>query len=221
MKISKIELAKMIDHTMLKPTATEEEIRKLCEEAIRYRFGAVCINPYYVSYVSQLLFNKNVKVCTVVGFPLGSSTSETKKFETEDAVENGVDEIDMVINLGALKSGDYDSVKKDIEGVVNASKDSLVKVIIEACYLNRYEKIRACELTMAAEADYVKTSTGFGSSGAKVEDVRLMRRIVGEKLGVKAAGGIGTYKEALEMIEAGASRIGASRGINILKYCPC
>jgi deoxyribose-phosphate aldolase len=211
----------MIDHTMLKPTATEEEIRKLCEEAIRYRFGAVCINPYYVSYVSQLLFNKNVKVCTVVGFPLGSSTSETKKFETEDAVENGVDEIDMVINLGALKSGDYDSVKKDIEGVVNASKDSLVKVIIEACYLNRYEKIRACELTMAAEADYVKTSTGFGSSGAKVEDVRLMRRIVGEKLGVKAAGGIGTYKEALEMIEAGASRIGASRGINILKYCPC
>ncbi|MHA2393826.1 MAG: deoxyribose-phosphate aldolase [Promethearchaeota archaeon] len=216
-----MELAKMIDHTMLKPTATEEEIRKLCEEAIRYRFGAVCINPYYVSYVSQLLFNKNVKVCTVVGFPLGSSTSETKKFETEDAVENGVDEIDMVINLGALKSGDYDSVKKDIEGVVNASKDSLVKVIIEACYLNRYEKIRACELTMAAEADYVKTSTGFGSSGAKVEDVRLMRRIVGEKLGVKAAGGIGTYKEALEMIEAGASRIGASRGINILKYCPC
>jgi deoxyribose-phosphate aldolase len=211
----------MIDHTMLKPTATEEEIRKLCEEAIKYGFGAVCINPYYVSHVSQLLFNKNVKVCTVVGFPLGSSTSETKIFETEDAVENGADEIDMVINLGALKSGDYDSVKKDIEGVVKSSKDSLVKVIIEACYLNRYEKIKACELTMAAKAEYVKTSTGFGSSGAKVEDVKLMRGIVGEKLGVKAAGGIGTYKEALEMIGAGASRIGASKGVNIVKDCPC
>jgi deoxyribose-phosphate aldolase len=210
----------MIDHTMLKPTATEEEIRKLCEEAIRYGFGAVCINPYYVSYVSKLLFNKNVKVCTVVGFPLGSSTCETKEFETEDAVENGADEIDMVINLGALKSGDYNSVKRDIKGVVKSSKNSLVKVIIETCYLNHNEKMKACELTVAAKADYVKTSTGFGISGAKVEDVRLMRTVVGEELGVKAAGGIGTYKEALKMIEAGASRIGASRGVNILKDCP-
>jgi deoxyribose-phosphate aldolase len=219
-KISKKDLAKMIDHTSVKPTATKDGVAKLCEEAEKYRFGSVCVNPTYVSLATRLLKETDVKVCSSVGFPFGATLPEAKAFEARRAVENGACEIDMVINIGALKSGDYETVKRDIEAVVDVKRyqnDLVVKVIIETGCLTDEEKVMACKLAKEAGADFVKTSTGFIKGGATVEDVRLMRETVGEDMGVKAAGGIRTFKQALAMIEAGANRIGTSTGVAIIE----
>ncbi|MCL1631413.1 deoxyribose-phosphate aldolase [Sporolactobacillus sp. CPB3-1] len=211
------DLAKYIDHTALKPNADQADILKLTGEAKKFGFASVCVNPYWVPLAVKQLSGSNVKVCTVIGFPLGAETSETKAFETKDAIEKGADEVDMVINIGALKSGDERTVEADIRAVVRAAqKRALVKVIIEACLLTNEEKVRACQLAVRAGADYVKTSTGFSTGGATSEDVALMRQTVGDAIGVKAAGGIHSKKEAEAMIAAGASRIGASSGIRII-----
>jgi len=219
-RISKKDLAKMIDHTSVKPTTTEDDVAKLCEEAEKYRFGSVCVNPTYVSLAARLLKETDVKVCSSVGFPFGVTLPEVKAFEARRAVENGACEIDMVINIGALKSRDYETVKRDIEAVVNVKRyhnDLVVKVIIETGCLTTEEKVMACKLAKEAGADFVKTSTGFIKGGATVEDVRLMRETVGEDMGVKAAGGIRTFSQALAMIEAGANRIGTSTGVAIIE----
>ena len=214
-----LNLAKMIDHTLLKPDATQQEIAQLCFEARKYGFASVCINPTWVSLCAQLLQGSLVKVCTVIGFPLGATSLETKAFETETAIKQGATEIDMVINIGALKARDLDTVAKDIRGVVNAahSHGIIVKVIIEAALLNDEEKVIACLLSKEAEADFVKTSTGFASGGATIHDVELMRKTVGPEMGVKAAGGVRTFEDADAMIKAGATRIGASAGVKILQ----
>lgn len=220
MRILKKDLAKMIDHTSVKPTATEGEVVKLCEEAKKYRFGSVCVNPTYVSLATRLLKGTDVKVCSSVGFPFGVTLPEVKAFEARRAVENGACEIDMVINIGALKSRDYETVKRDIEAVVDVKRyqnDVIVKAIIETGCLTTEEKVMACKLAKEARADFVKTSTGFIKGGATVEDVRLMRETVGEDMGVKAAGGIRTFEQALAMIEAGANRIGTSAGVAIIE----
>ena len=218
------EIAKYIDHTNLKPYATKEDIIKLCDEAIKYNFYAVCVNPYRVKLAKDHLGEKNaeVKVASVFGFPLGATPTEVKVFEAKKALEDGADELDMVINIGALKDKDYEYVKRDIEEVVKVAheKNAIVKVIIETCYLTEEEKVKACELAKEAGADFVKTSTGFGTRGATVEDVRLMREVVGPEMGVKAAGGIRTYEQALAMIEAGATRIGTSSGVKIVEGAP-
>lgn len=211
-----MKLNQYMDHTLLKPEATKEQVEQLIQEAKDYNFKSVCINPTWVSLASELLQDTDVKVCTVIGFPLGANTSETKAFETKDAVKNGANEVDMVINIGALKAGDNQKVFEDIQAVVKASDDALVKVIIETCLLTNDEKRRACQLAKKAGADFVKTSTGFSTGGAKVEDIRLMRETVGETMGVKASGGVHTYDEAVAMIEAGATRIGASASITIV-----
>ncbi len=213
------ELAKYIDHTNLKAFATREDIKKLCDEAKKYGFYAVCVNPYRVKDAREFLRNTDIKVASVVGFPLGATFTETKVQEALMAVHNGADEIDMVMNIGAMKDGDYDTVERDIREVVEAVHPMgvKVKVIIETCYLTDEEKRKACELAKSAGADFVKTSTGFGSAGARVEDVRLMRSVVGSDMGVKAAGGIHSAREAVAMIEAGASRIGASRSVDIIE----
>lgn len=214
--MKKDELAKMIDHTILKPEAGEEEVKKICEEAAKYGFASVCINPCNVDLASKLLKGSSVKVCTVIGFPLGANTSTVKAFEAKEAVENGAHEVDMVINIGRLKDKDYDYVKKDIKAVVESvSKKALVKVIIETCLLTDDEKVIACKLAKEAGADFVKTSTGFSKSGAKAEDIKLMRETVGKEMGVKASGGVRTYADAVKMVEAGATRIGASASIAI------
>lgn len=211
-------IASMIDHTILKPDTTREVVKKVCDEAKEYNFASVCVNPYYVSFVKNQLEGTDVKVTSVIGFPLGSTTKEVKAFEAQNAIENGADELDMVINVGALKNKEYHIVKEDIEAVVNVAKDkALVKVIIETCLLTDEEKSMACKLSLEAGADYVKTSTGFSTGGATVEDVRLMRSIVGPNIGVKASGGIRDSKKTREMIEAGASRIGASSSVEIVK----
>ncbi len=216
-----MELAKYIDHTLLKADATKDKIEKLCEEAKEYGFASVCVNPAWVPLAAELLKGSEVKVCTVIGFPLGATTPEVKRFETENAIQNGAEEVDMVINIGALKSGDDELVKKDIQAVVEAAKGkALVKVIIETCLLTEEEKVKACKLSVEAGADYVKTSTGFSTGGATVEDIKLMRETVGPELGVKASGGVRTREDALAMIEAGATRIGASSGIAIVKGTP-
>jgi len=206
-----------IDHTNLKPTATADEIRKLCREAVEYGFAAVCINPYYVRLASKMLKNENVKVCTVIGFPLGATLKEVKSYEAEKSLEEGAAEIDMVMNISAFKSKLYNDVLEDIREVVKKAEkhNALVKVIIECCYLTNEEKIRAAEIVLEAGADYVKTSTGFGPSGATVEDVRLLKETVKNRAGVKAAGGIRTLKDLINMIEAGADRIGTSSGAKI------
>jgi deoxyribose-phosphate aldolase len=216
MMITKEQLARMIDHTLLKPTSTEKDVIKLCQEAKTYRFAAVCVNPTYVSLAAKLLKNTDVKVCTVIGFPLGATTTEVKAFETENAIKNGAQEVDMVINIGMLKSGNYAFVKRDIEAVVKAARDAVTKVIIETCYLTDKEKVKACMLAKKAKVGYVKTSTGFGSQGATIADVKLMRKAVGEGVGVKAAGGIRTFADAVAMIEAGATRIGTSNSFSIM-----
>ena len=210
------ELARYIDHTLLKPEATPDQITKLCEEAKEYSFASVCVNPTNVALAAKLLKGSVVKVCTVIGFPLGANTSFVKAAETRDAVANGATEIDMVINVGALKAKNYDQVEKDIEAVVEAAGDNLVKVIIETCLLTDEEKVKACELSKKAGADFVKTSTGFNKSGATPEDIALMRKTVGEKMGVKASGGVRDTEAALAMIKNGATRIGASASIAIL-----
>ncbi|MEW6724513.1 MAG: deoxyribose-phosphate aldolase [Bacillota bacterium] len=214
------ELAKYIDHTALKATTTLAEIDRLCQEAAGHSFAAVCVNPCYVELCARQLAGSGVEVATVVGFPLGATTWRDKAQETRQAVMNGATEIDMVINLGLMKSGAYDLVRDDIRAVVEAAagqaKEALVKVIIECAYLTEEEKVKACQLSVEAGAHYVKTSTGFAPTGATLEDVALMRRTVGLRIGVKAAGGIRTTEQALAMIEAGASRLGASAGIAII-----
>ena len=211
-------IASMIDHTLLKPEATKEMIEKLCNEAKKYGFAAVCVNPYYVKMSKKFLEGSKVKVATVIGFPLGANTKEVKAFETKNAIENGADEVDMVINIGAMKNRDYDVVKKDIEAVVEAAKGrAIVKVIIETCLLTDEEKIKACELSKEAGADFVKTSTGFSTGGATVNDVKLMKETIGDSLKIKASGAIRDYETAKAMIEAGASRIGASASIKIVE----
>lgn len=210
-------LNKMIDHTLLKPEATKEMIENLCREAKEYDFKSVCVNPYWISTAYEELRDSDVLVCTVVGFPLGAATKETKFFETDFAVQEGADEIDMVINVGALKSKQYDVVLEDIKSVVQAANGRTVKVIIETCLLTDEEKVKACELSKEAGANFVKTSTGFSTAGANVEDVELMRSIVGDALEVKASGGIRDLDTALKMIEAGATRLGVSAGVQIMK----
>lgn len=211
-------MAQYIDHTLLKPDGTRSQIEKLCAEAREYGFASVCVNPTWVETCSQLLAGSPVLVCTVVGFPLGATTTESKVFETRQAVAQGACEIDMVINIGRLKSGEDDFVANDIEQVVRAAGDAHVKVIIENCYLSDEEKIRASLLSREAGAHFVKTSTGFGPSGAKIEDVALMRRVVGQSMGVKAAGGIRDTAVAEQMLAAGASRLGASASIAIVEH---
>jgi deoxyribose-phosphate aldolase len=214
-----LSLAKMIDHTLLKPDATPDQVAQLCFEARKYNFASVCINPAWVELSAQLLKGSPVKVCTVIGFPLGATVPEVKAFETKHAIEQGAGEIDMVINIGALKARDLELVAKDILGVVTTAHANgvIVKVIIEAVLLTDEEKTIACLISKEAGADFVKTSTGFASGGATVHDVELMRRAVGPGMGVKAAGGVRTYEDAENMIKAGATRIGASAGVKILQ----
>ena len=209
-------IAGMIDHTLLKANATQEEVGKLCEEARKYRFASVCVNPGYVAMSARLLKGSCVKVCTVIGFPLGSTTPTVKAIEARDAIANGAEEIDMVINIGALKSGNDHMVLEDIKAVREATRGRVLKVIIETSYLTRDEKIRACKMAKQAGADFVKTSTGFGSGGATVDDVALMREVVGPDMGVKASGGIKDAKAAQDLIKAGATRLGTSASIAIV-----
>jgi deoxyribose-phosphate aldolase len=217
--IEKEKLAGMIDHTILKSDTSEKDIRKICDQAIYHNFWSVCLNPSNISLASNLLRNSKVKVTSVVGFPLGASTSEIKIHEAKKAFEDGADEIDMVWNLGEFKSENYEYVTREIESIVdvaNSFGDKKVKVIIESGLLNKKEKILACKLVKSSGADFVKTSTGFSGKGANIEDVRLFRNIVGEEFGVKASGGIKTYEMVLKMIKAGANRIGTSSGVKIL-----
>ncbi len=213
------DIARMIDHTLLKADASQDQIAQLCYEARTYHFASVCVNPAHVKLAAQLLKGSEVPVCTVVGFPLGATPATVKAFETQQAIRDGAREIDMVINIGALKSEDYQVVYEDIASVVRAAHagNAIVKVIIEAALLTDEEKVVACQLSKAAGADYVKTSTGFGPGGATAADVTLMRRVVGPSMGIKAAGGVGSYADAQAMIAAGATRIGASAGVRITK----
>ncbi|MGF6354158.1 deoxyribose-phosphate aldolase [Paenibacillus sp. 4624] len=211
------QLAKMIDHTLLRADATRNELTKLTEEAKQYQFASVCVNPGWVSYAAEQLKGTGVDICTVIGFPLGASTSETKAFETKDAIAKGATEVDMVINIGALKDGKDDVVEQDIRAVVEAAAGTLVKVIIETCLLTDDEKVRACQAAVRAGADFVKTSTGFSTGGATPEDIALMRRTVGPDVGVKASGGVRSLEDMQKMIEAGATRIGASSGVKIMQ----
>lgn len=212
-----MDLNKMIDHTILKADAKREDVVRYCKEAKEYDFMSVCVNSCHVKTVKKELEGSDVKVCCVVGFPLGAMATEAKAFETKYCVENGADEIDMVINIGGLKDKDYDLVRRDIEEVVKAANGKVVKVIIETCLLDEEEKKKACEIAKEAKAHFVKTSTGFSTGGAKVEDIRLMKSVVGDELKVKASGGVRTKEDAMNMIDAGADRIGASSGINIVK----
>lgn len=205
-----------IDHTLLKPEATREQVKKICDEAKQYGFASVCVNPSYIGYVAEQLKGSKVAPCCVIGFPLGATMPEVKAYETEMAIQNGAKEVDMVINIGAVKSGEWDIVRKDIESVVRASRGrALVKVILETCLLNNGEKTEASKASKLAGADFVKTSTGFSKGGATVEDVRLMRETVGPDMGVKASGGVRDKKTACAMIDAGATRLGTSSGVTI------
>lgn len=209
---------KLIDHTALKPNTNKESILKLIAEAKTYDFASVCVNPCWVALAHQELKNTDIKVCTVIGFPLGANTTEVKVFETKDAIEKGAQEIDMVINIAMLKDKEYDYVENEIHQIVEAAKDkAIVKIIIETCLLTDEEKIKACELSQKAGADFVKTSTGFSTGGATVHDIALIRKTVGAEMGVKASGGVHTHEEALAMVEAGATRIGASASVKLLK----
>jgi deoxyribose-phosphate aldolase len=212
------EIASLIDHTILKPEATGDDIRRVCREALEYGFASVCINPYWVPLVAAELAGSSVKVCTVVGFPLGATTTASKVFETKDAIRSGAQEIDMVLNIGALRSGDRETVQSDIAAVVEASHaaGAIVKVILETALLDDAQKVTACELALAAKADFVKTSTGFSTGGATIHDIELMRRVVGPDIGVKASGGIRALEDLRAMVAAGASRIGASASVKIV-----
>jgi deoxyribose-phosphate aldolase len=216
------EVARLIDHTLLKPEATPAQVEQLCDEARSYGFASVCINPVYVKLAAERLEGSGVMVCTVVGFPLGATSTVVKVCEARRAMSDGAEEIDMVLHIGALKAGDHEAVREDIAAVATACHEggALLKVIIEAVLLSAEEKVVACQLAKAAGADFVKTSTGFAGGGATVEDVRLMRQTVGPQMGVKAAGGIRSYADLLAMVEAGASRIGASAGVQIVKQVP-
>lgn len=212
-------LARLIDHTLLKPDATQDQIAQLCFEARKYRFASVCVNPASVKLCTELLKGSGIPVCTVIGFPLGATPTDVKVFESQQAIREGASELDMVINVGALKSRDYELVERDIASVARAchAGNAILKVIIEAALLTDEEKVVACQLAKVAGADFVKTSTGFGPGGATPEDVALMRRVVGPSMGVKAAGGIRTFADAQKMIAAGASRIGASASVKIMQ----
>ncbi len=213
----KKDIAKLIDHTALRPDTTGVQIELLCKEAREYHFYSVCINSYFIPLAKTFLANSGVKICTVVGFPLGASLSRVKAYEAKEAAKEGADEIDMVINISALKDKDYQKVKEDIEAVVRSIKGLTCKVILETALLTDLEKEAGCQIAGEAGAHFVKTSTGFESGGATVEDVQLIRRIVGNHMGIKAAGGIRDYETAVEMVEAGATRIGASKGVEIVK----
>ncbi|MFQ5797790.1 MAG: deoxyribose-phosphate aldolase [Bacteroidota bacterium] len=214
----KTDLAKLIDHTLLKPETTKQQIEQLCAEAKKYGFASVCVNPCYVSLCARLLKDTRVKVCTVIGFPLGATTTAAKVLEAEDAIRDGAQELDMVINVGMLKSGEHEYVEDDIFSVVSTARRSgvLTKVILETVLLTDVEKVKACLLVKRAGADFVKTSTGFSKGGATVGDVILMRRVVGSAMGVKAAGGVRSREEALTMVASGADRIGASASVKIV-----
>ena len=211
-----MQINKFIDHTLLKAFATSDEIRKLCEEAKKYNFKSVCVNPVHVSLAKECLEGSDVLVCTVIGFPLGANTSAVKAFETKDAIANGADEIDMVMNIGALKDKNYDLVRNDVKAVVEAANGTLVKVILETCLLTEDEIKKACELCVEAKADYVKTSTGFSTRGATIEDVQIMKAAVQGKAKVKAAGGVRTHEDMVKIVEAGADRIGTSAGCSLV-----
>lgn len=217
--LSSEQIAKYIDHTLLKQEASLEQITKLCEEAKKYKFAAVCVNAGYIEECARLLNSTDVKIASVVGFPLGATLSSVKAFETEQVIKAGANEIDMVLNMGAMKSGNYALVKDDVAAVVKTAHahNSIVKVILETCLLTKEEIVKACEICKEAGADFVKTSTGFNTAGATVEDVSLMRKTVGPKMGVKAAGGVRTRDDVLAMIEAGATRIGTSGGVKIME----
>lgn len=212
-------IASLIDHTILKPEATAAQVRQLCEEALRYKFASACVNPFYVPLAVEMVRGSSVKVCTVAGFPLGATTTDSKVFEAQEAVQHGAREIDMVMNVGALKSGDDAAVEEDMRRVADACHrgHALCKVILENCLLTDEEKIRACKIAVHAGVDYVKTSTGFNASGATAEDVVLMRATVGPKIGVKASGGIRTLEDVRKMVAAGATRIGTSSGVKIIE----
>ncbi|WP_350342440.1 deoxyribose-phosphate aldolase [Proteinivorax tanatarense] len=210
-------LASMIDHTLLKAQSTPEQVTKICNEAKEYGFATVCVNPSYIEQAKKELDGSNVGITTVIGFPLGASTSETKAFETKDAISKGATEIDMVINVGLLKSKKWDDVLRDIQSVVDAANGTVVKVILETCYLTDSEIVKACELSVQAQASFVKTSTGFGTGGATAEHITLMRQTVGPEIGVKASGGVRDQKTAYTMVESGATRIGASSSVEIVK----
>ena len=212
-----MELNRYFDHTLLKPDATSAQIKALCAEARRYEFASVCVNPCFIPLAKQELQGSIVKVCTVIGFPLGAMTSESKAYEAKDAIAKGADEVDMVLNVGKAKEGDYAAVEADIRAVKEACGSTLLKVILETCLLTDEEIVECCKAAMRAGADYVKTSTGFSKGGATPEAVALMRKTVGEKLGVKASGGVHNLAEAKAMIEAGASRIGASASVKVME----
>lgn len=207
---------KMIDHTVLKADTPLETVKRICDEAMEYGFASVCINPCHVAYCADYLKDSDVNVCTVVGFPLGANTSAVKAFETKDAIANGADEIDMVMNIGALKDKNYDLVRNDVNAVVEAANGTLVKVILETCLLTEDEIKKACELCVEAKADYVKTSTGFSTRGATIEDVQIMKAAVQGKAKVKAAGGVRTHEDMVKIVEAGADRIGTSAGCSLV-----
>lgn len=208
---------KMIDHTVLKADTPLETVKRICDEAMEYGFASVCINPCHVAYCADYLKDSDVNVCTVIGFPLGANTSAVKAFETKDAIANGADEIDMVMNIGALKDKNYDLVRDDVKAVVEAANGTLVKVILETCLLTEDEIKKACELCVEAKADYVKTSTGFSTRGATIEDVRIMKEAVHGKAKVKAAGGVRTPDDMVKIVAAGADRIGTSAGCSLVK----
>lgn len=207
---------KMIDHTVLKADTSLETVKRICDEAMEYGFASVCINPCHVAYCADYLKDSDVNVCTVIGFPLGANTSAVKAFETKDAIANGADEIDMVMNIGALKDKNYDLVRNDVKAVVEAANGTLVKVILETCLLTEDEIKKACELCVEAKADYVKTSTGFSTRGATIEDVQIMKAAVQGKAKVKAAGGVRTHEDMVKIVEAGADRIGTSAGCSLV-----
>lgn len=208
---------KMIDHTVLKADTPLETVKRICDEAMEYNFASVCINPCHVAYCADYLKESDVNVCTVIGFPLGANTSAVKAFETKDAIANGADEIDMVMNIGALKDKNYDLVRDDIKAVVDAANGTLVKVILETCLLTKEEIQKACQLCVEAKADFVKTSTGFSTRGATIEDVRIMKEAVNGKAKVKAAGGVRTPEDMVKIVAAGADRIGTSAGCSLIK----
>ena len=217
LSLTREELASYIDHTLLKPEASREQIRAVCEEAKQYHFASVCVNPCWVPLIAEELKGSGVSVCCVIGFPLGASLSSVKAFEAREAVAAGAQEIDMVVNIGAVKSGGWELVREDIAAVNAAKGTAKLKVIIETCLLTDEEKVRVCQIAKEVGADFVKTSTGFSTGGATVHDVELMRKTVGPEMGVKASGGVRTLADALAMIEAGASRLGASAGVKIIE----
>lgn len=217
---TKASIGKTIDHTLLKAIGTADQVKELCVEAKKYGFASVCVNPGWVSLCARELSGSDVMVCTVIGFPLGANTSEIKAAEARLAVSQGANEVDMVINIGAAKGGDWKAVEDDIRSVVSAAGKATIKVIIETCYLSDAEKVKACEAAAKAGAHFVKTSTGFGTGGATAEDVRLMKKTVGDRLKVKASGGIRSYHDAILMLDAGADRIGASSGVAIVSELP-